>query len=154
MKKTILTVLIAVLIATPCVAQEIEPDGPFSLHDTRWECLIMIQILPYPILSSPPLYNCHYGFYNGEVYPNLPGSIVTSFYVDMIVASVFGYVTRIAECLNCDPTLPVIGFGIMQLLGIGTVINYVPRFGMIPLPWFYTEVLIKANDDWAPPDVE
>ena len=154
MRKTILGIVIILLIVTPSLTQAIEPDGLFSLHGTEWECLIMIQILPYPILSSPPLYNCHYEFYNREVYPNLTGTVVTLFYVDMIVASVFGYATRVAECPSCDPTLPIIGFGIMQPIGIGAVINYAPRFGIVPLPWLNTEVLIKTNDNWVPPEEE
>ena len=36
MKKTILVVLMAVMLTTPCLAQEIETDGIFSLEGTRW----------------------------------------------------------------------------------------------------------------------
>ena len=36
MKKTILVVIMVVMIATPCLAQEIEPDGLFSLEGTEW----------------------------------------------------------------------------------------------------------------------
>ena len=36
MKRTILVVLMSVVIVTPCFAQEIEPDGLFSIEGTRW----------------------------------------------------------------------------------------------------------------------
>ena len=36
MKKTILAVLMVLVIATPCFAEEVEPDGLFSIEGTRW----------------------------------------------------------------------------------------------------------------------
>ena len=36
MKKTILVVLIVALVTTPCLAQEVEPEGIFSIEGTRW----------------------------------------------------------------------------------------------------------------------
>ena len=37
MKKTILAVLKMLMGATPCFAQEVEPDGLFSISETPWE---------------------------------------------------------------------------------------------------------------------
>jgi len=36
MKRTILVMLMVVIIVTPCFAQEIGPEGIFSLHGTKW----------------------------------------------------------------------------------------------------------------------
>jgi hypothetical protein len=36
MKRTILAVLMVVMVATPCLAQELEPEGNFSIEGTRW----------------------------------------------------------------------------------------------------------------------
>ena len=58
MKKTILAILTAVMVATPCFANEIEPEGIFSLHGTLWQALpIGLQIFPFPIVM--PLSNNH-----------------------------------------------------------------------------------------------
>ena len=75
MKRTILVVLAIVMVATPCLAQEIETDGLFSLHGTLWEALpVGIQLVPFPwfqILPIPEIWNTdglQFGFYGGEVY--------------------------------------------------------------------------------------
>jgi len=39
MKKTILVVLMVILVATPCFAQEVETDGFFSIEGTTWGCI-------------------------------------------------------------------------------------------------------------------
>ena len=36
MKKTVLVVLMMVMLGTPCLAQEVEPNGLFSIEGTRW----------------------------------------------------------------------------------------------------------------------
>jgi hypothetical protein len=90
MKKTILVVLMAVMAATPCLAQEVETDGIFSLHGTVWQALpIKLQILPYPwIVPDPTLPS--FWFYDGKVYRG-GNPVIDSFYIDMLVCSIFGY---------------------------------------------------------------
>ena len=52
MKKTILAVLMVVMIATPCFAQEVEPDGLFSIEGTKWRvCTILFQTEGRPFIS-------------------------------------------------------------------------------------------------------
>jgi hypothetical protein len=55
MKKTILVVLLAVMIATPCFAQEIETDGLFSLEGTEWRRIgvaIRTAIPPFRLIDD------------------------------------------------------------------------------------------------------
>ena len=78
MKKTILVVLMAVMVATPCFAQEVKPEGIFSIEGTLWQSLPTgVQLLPFP--SLVPI-DWVFGFYGGEVYHD--GS--NSFYIDML----------------------------------------------------------------------
>jgi hypothetical protein len=47
MKKTILVMLIAIMTATPCLAQEIEPEGNFSIEGTLWHMWsISLDLIP------------------------------------------------------------------------------------------------------------
>ena len=54
MKKTILGILMVVMVATPCFAQEVEPDGLFSLDGTLWRYsgLEMEIIIPVDLSAS------------------------------------------------------------------------------------------------------
>jgi len=144
MKKTILVILMVVMIATPCFAQEIEPEGIFSLHGTAWETLPMgIQIFPFP--SPQPMYNSEFGFYGGIVYP---WKYNYSFYIDMLVCSIFWAID-----------IPTIGggsitrsFGILQPTGVGLVFEN--GLNNRRLPTLKIGLLIKTSDNWTPPEVE
>ena len=82
MKKTILVIVIAVMVATPCFAQEVEPEGIFSIEGTRWQSLPTgVQLLPFP--SLVPI-DWGFGFYGGEA-----SRYHTYFCIDMIVCSIF-----------------------------------------------------------------
>jgi len=88
MKKIVLLVLIAVMIATPCFAQEVEPEGIFSLHRTEWQALPTgVKLLPFPP-SLEPLYESVFNFYGGQVYPEKGGD---GFYLDMLVHCKLNY---------------------------------------------------------------
>ena len=70
MKKTILAVLMIVIVATPCLAQEVELDGIFSIEGTLWRgCKIgfftLFPFIPIPFAICPP---GSLGFYEGTVY--------------------------------------------------------------------------------------
>ena len=52
MKKTILVVLMTVMIATPCLAQEIEPEGIFSISGTEWRAIHLLPPIPEEKLWS------------------------------------------------------------------------------------------------------
>ncbi len=59
MKKMIISVLGAVMIATPCMA-EVEPDGFFSVEGTEW----IGEMIPGVVAAR-------LGFYGGKIYGNL-----------------------------------------------------------------------------------
>ena len=140
MKRTILAIVMAVMIATPCFAQELEPEGIFSLHGTQWQALPTgLQILPSP--SLVPL-DWEFGFYGGKV--NLA---YDSFYIDMLVYSIFwrmdvhaggGYFAQY--------------FGILQPIGIGIVVEY--SAAPFPNKDLTVGLAIKVSDNWTPPEVE
>jgi len=145
MKKTILVILVAVMVATPCLAQEVEPEGIFTIGGTIWEALPMgIQIFPFP--SPQPMYNSEFGFYGGIVYP---WKYNYSFYIDMLVCSIFWAYD-----------VPTVGngsiswsFGILQPIGIGIVVEYDgPNYNR--LASLKIGLLSKTDNNWTPPDVE
>ena len=151
MKKIVLVVLM-VMVTTPCFAQEIEADGLFSIDGTKWETLIGWQIFPLPwIFLYPDMYDLEFGFYGGEVYPDLQ-AVEISFYTDMLVSSVF--------YTNTAPIIPQAGggggrslfFGIMQPIGIGMVVEVFESY--YPFPFISIALLIKTDDSWVPPDME
>ena len=92
MKRTILAVLMVVMVSTPCLAQEIETDGLFSIEGTLWDvCDITIQLSLS--IDQPFNVECYrMGFYQGTVYSCLehsgcrPSSAPT--YIDSPVLSI------------------------------------------------------------------
>ena len=149
MKRTILALLIVALIATPCLGQEVESDGLFSLHGTKWVPLTAILILPFPWVFPPNFEDDFaYGFHSGVVYPGLSSRfITTSFYVDMIVASFFMY--RAIDTEPYHPGFEAISFGILQPIGVGVMIVYEKASGFVP--FVGVMILIKIDDNWTPP---
>jgi hypothetical protein len=147
MKKTILVILMVTLVATPCFAQEVEPDGAFSIDGTEWSCMF--------ITTEPPFIgtgdSC-IGFYEGKVYgpATYPFSglqeIPSSFYINLGVVSFFmGHVAgNIGQ---------VVFVGILQPIGIGVDVYMGIYYGP-PFIAFSTRILTKINDNWTPPGVE
>ena len=88
MKKTISAVLMVVIVSTPCFAQEIEPDGLFSIDGTEWQISpIGVVIFPFPwiYLNSAGL---NFGFYGGKVYGGYEEGLEVyqeSFFLDLLV---------------------------------------------------------------------
>ena len=106
MKKTILVMLMAVMIATPCLAQEIEPEGIFSVHGTIWQQYLQITILPIPSIHSTD-FKRH--FYGGRVYDH--DEVYTrGFYVDLLAVSFSFYFSPWGNEIGI--MLPAIGRGI------------------------------------------
>lgn len=156
MKRTILAVLMVTLIATPCFAQEVEPEGLFSIDGTEWRALpIGLLLFPIPLLPLPVLGEVTWGFYGGEVYPQPSDPATKSFYIDMLVASIFRY----EEMTSIPGNVPFTetGFGIMQPIGIGMMINYTklnPSDSQsLPLQ-ISMGLLIKTDNNWTPYGVE
>jgi hypothetical protein len=144
MKKSILVMLMAVMIVPPCLAQELEPKGMFSIEGTQWRASYIFPPSAWTITTEM-------GFSGGEVYmysdrrgwmqcPN-------SFYVNALVAS-------FAIDIMKDSENFFICTCIMQPLGIGviTIIGYGP-YGPLPLFFFcQIGILHKIDDDWTPPE--
>ena len=95
MKKLVLVILIAVMTATPCLAQEIEPEGMFSIERTRWQRCPTLGVLPIPYVGCEESADSGIGFYQGKVYSSMFGLFnryMLSFYVDMLgVSTYFAY---------------------------------------------------------------
>ena len=150
MKKTILVILMMLIITTPCLAQEVEPEGMFSIEGTQWKILPGLQIFPFPWIWTR---GTDIGFWDGEVYaqaeyPYYKGS----FYVDMLGVSMFMYEGGGGPFVS-------IGFGVVQPMGIGMMMEswiafppysftgIFPDFSLAIIP------LIKTDDDWIPPNL-
>ena len=153
MKKTILVVLTAVMIATPCLA-EVEPAGLFGVEGTRWgSCGIGFSpYFPFVVLgcSSHTL-----GFYKGTVYmctsTNYCYPQSEHSYVDLLAVSIL---TGIYSSENYGW---FISLGIMQPIGFGiyTACGYhkVSPVGQKRL-YYSMGIMFKVEDDWEPTDVE
>jgi hypothetical protein len=147
MKKTILIVFMVVTIATPCFAQEVEPEGIFTIGGTQWKILPGLRILPLPWIWTR---GTDIGFWDGKVYEQSTNP-KESFYVDMLAASIFMYV-------GGGGPFKVIAFGIMQPAGIGMMMEcwivYPPYSftGIFPSYSLGIMPLIKTDDNWLPPD--
>ena len=137
MKKTILLVILAVIVATPCLAQEIEPDGLFSIEGTEWRCIGLAFlnkapfIMPIDYTTSFSAYD-HYDF------------LLFSFALGLIQVDRFaGRGPMILQ--------PTIGVGVftsvlVRSLGVGFAIEFVGvGFGYM---------FKIADDDWPPPEVQ
>ena len=147
MKRTILVILMLVMFATPCLAQEVETDGMFSIERTEWVSLTVgIMILPFPF---PVNMEERVGFYDGEVYP-FRISVTKSYYVDMGLASIYMYNGQSCSRTGCSERM---SFGIMQPNGVG-VTTMVAVTSDRPIFSLAIAVINKADDDWTPPDVE
>ena len=138
MKKTFLVVLMVVIIATPCFAQEIEPDGLFTIGDTKW-----LAINPfYPINLS------YFGFHNGQVYltdendDGCAGMCCGScFYTDLMFAIFF----------NTNPCGAIIS-GIISPLGFGIVSGLAGGSGHGTGYFrFFFPPIVKVDNNWTPP---
>jgi hypothetical protein len=151
MKRTILAVMMAVMIATPCFSQEIEPDGLFSIEGTLWKALpIGVQIFPLPGIWDTE--DLQFGFFGGEVYPDLEPDD-SSFYIDMLAFSIFS-TTGCWISTNQGGTggFPTNYYGILQPSGIGMVVEVFESYYLFPD--ISIALLIKADDKWSPPGVE
>ena len=143
MKKIILAVLMVLIVATPCFAQEVETDGLFSIKGTKWEAL------PF---QFTPFWYMVLGFSGGTVYSvyseyTLPTS--NSFYIDMLVASIFMY-ARDRDPIWLGPGIEI-GFGILQPIGFGVMITYI-KHENLPFPIIDMVLLTKTDNNWKPPE--
>ena len=157
MRKIIFVILLGLMIASPCFAQGGEPEGIFSIEETQWTMLpIIMMILPFPfIITLPPLPSLYpepdfeltsWGFYNGKVYQD-NNLMESSFYLDMLVASIFMYKTeRLETQAVVGP--PVLFFGVLKPIGIG-LITLGSNSDVLAML-----IVVKADDKWTPSEVE
>jgi hypothetical protein len=143
MKRIILVVLMVALVATPCLAQEVEPDGLFSIEGTLWRFGTEITFSTLPPFLHIYNSNSKLGFHQETVYncseddckllPKLS-------YIDLPVLSIaYGF----------DPL--GLGLIVMQPIGLGIETLFGSTF---PVPGFYYSIamMYKVEDDWSPYD--
>ena len=149
MKKTVLVLLMTVMVATPCFAQEVEPERPFSIEGTVWKALpIGLQIFPVPGIWNTD--DLQFGFYGSTVYPGLEPD-EDSFCINMLMFSIFS---------TCTPSITTqqggVGvystnyYGILQPIGIGMVVRVHESY--YPFPDISIALLIKTGVRFIPPE--
>ena len=141
MKKIILVVLMIVMITTPCLAQEIEPNGIFSIEGTEWRIRSGDIRLGF---HQGEIYHTYYDLYEGEKWRKCSSSTdgLDPFYADLPV-SYFQCVVLVYFGL-VPFTLYQRGF-LIPSLGIG--------FGVYGLVFYATIIpnaLVKTSDSWQP----
>ena len=147
MKKAVIVVFMAVMAALPCGAQEVDPDGIFSIDGTVWETLpIGLQVFPLPGIQFN--YDLTVGFYGDAVYPDLQ-PVEQSFYLEMLVVSIFG--TGYSMTRDPGPVETRGYFGVLQPIGIGTLIVSSYECCFLPLPRVSVAILLKTDDCWLGP---
>jgi hypothetical protein len=142
MKKLILSVLMVVMVATPCLAQEVEPAGIFSIRGTVWQAVTSNLILPITDTNSSP--DRALSFYNGRVYNNIDGLITPAFYLNMLGVSVYfiGYAQfPILYATEIGIMFPAVGEGMSMMFGL--------THGILPV--LEITQFNKTADDWTPP---
>ena len=150
MKKTIPPVLMLALVVTPCLAQQVEPDGLFSIEGTLWGyCAIGFPTGCHSIgFNQETVYHCSQEGDNCQI-TSMP-------YVDLLVVSIAGYPPYIDDSSGAGYDL-----WIMQPIGFGvyTMFAFIPGRGgpslrTPPMLFFSIGVMIKIDDDWTPPGIE
>jgi len=126
------------MVSAPCLAQEVEPEGIFSLHGTEWWWV--------PLGGGGGNFYS-FCFYKGDVYERVFNNyagidncylLEDSFYLNLLTVSFF----KVASAWY-------IAYGIMQpLLGIG--VTFFHNTEDIP-PCM---LLIKISCNWIPQDCE
>ena len=147
MKRTVLVVLMVALVSTPCLAQEIKPDGIFSLHGTTW-----LLITSYP---AKMVHARYLGFYEGKVFWSRDSArwdecqdVYPSFYVDLLAISYSTY--KMGGGGGAE-----LFWGIMSPLGFGVGFMIEVMGALKPeFFWPYLVITIKTNNNWTPPEVE
>ena len=131
MKKLVLVILIAIITAIPCLAQEIEPEGIFSIEGTLWLGLEFFHPLSGPLQIS---------FFEGDVYLD-NGFFPSAFYFDTPLFSYFFASVR-------DESFSAYIFGVLFPLW---KYGYGLEWGTFEI---FSPVLFRmASDNWTPPEV-
>ena len=149
MKRTILVALIAVMVATPCLAQEIEPDGMFSIEGTLWRFGPIINCTISPLLLLPFFaieeHTYTMVFHQGKVYwcnETECRNDNNYTYINTPVLSVAYYNSQRLQQLDLM---------VMQPTGFGLVTGYRRTKGGYALE-LYIGIMFKVDNDWSPYD--
>lgn len=164
MKKIVLIMLISVMLVSPCFAQEIKPDGIFSVEGTRWRsCEISASIeLGFDDNYSGFYFSIgcptdSYGFYQGEVYSCYADTgcftLRSYSYIDTPLIST-AYSSSESDLLDVD-------LFIMQPSGFGVHTRVEESF-RVRFMWpdtsyeswrvtFRIGIMFKVDNNWEPP---
>jgi len=115
MKKLILTLLMVLMVSTPCMAK-VEPEGLFSIEGTYWRSTVAVEGIPV----NPSVGN--YGYFDGKMYLCLDvlGCYDLSLFCPACSYTDFSLLTFVDATLT---NLPVGDF-----IFIGDVVNLIPEF--------------------------
>ena len=147
MKKTILAVLMALVFVTPCLAQEVETDGLFSIEGTRWRSCGISSSIQFGLGGSGSGFNFNIGcsgnsywFHEGKVYScnssDYCSSLPASSYIDTPLVSI----AYIGQSFLQDLYL-----FIMQPSGFGV---YTRLYSLVLGGGFETGIMFKVDDNW------
>ena len=155
MKRKILVILIVALVTTPCLAQEVEPDGLFSLHGTRWGFgpLIMFSIFPPSLVETYAMTNTM-GFYLRTVYSCSETEcrlIRKHNYINKPVLSVVYPDNNFFPFWSELYVMQPIGFGVHTNLWWWRWCSHQIYCWVLT---FEMGIMLKVDDNWSPPEEE
>lgn len=150
MKKQILSMLIVLILAVPCLA-EVEPDGMFSTDGTLWKGC------GYGLFDGGIVCE-EIGFYQGEVYTcgDFMGHGYECYassdliYIDSPLGSIvyYNYDWYVGDVEGWRD----IGLYIMQPIGFG-IYSHLRGKPPVLIP-IVGGILFKIDDNWTPPEFE
>ena len=133
-------VMLITLIATPCFAQEIEPDGIFSIEGTTWWCIGIAFYSSEPFIRP---------FDDTVYFPDLEGRYYGDFLVFSIGLGQF-YTSYPYYGSGIGILQPTIGIGMFELLMWKQIYTSATLVGV----GFGLMFKIDDDDWWLPPEVE
>jgi len=146
MKKLILAVLIVLMVTTPCLAQEIETDGLFSLERTLWRYFrpdVFVTTRPLPLSIDILVSSGEIGFYQGSVYwCSENGCRSGGSYIDTPVLGIYYDIFAVGLVLYVMQ--PTAGIGLTTIVGYGGSFRgtqFVVGLG----------IMFKTDNNWTPP---
>ena len=150
MRKIILAVFVVLMFATPCLAQEIEPEGLLGIDGTLWQSVKSFGNVDYPFKIT-------YGFVNGQVYF---GDILgrcqyfsSSSYEEFIIFSLVEYYGETQPCYS-EYFTSFEGKGVFfPLLRIGFISLTTKSTGLANSEQYENFAIVtleKKLDSWVP----
>jgi hypothetical protein len=149
MKRTILALLMVALIATHCLAQEVETEGIFSLHGTLWQ--YFRPEIHFGTSVGQPYFDIgvnsgEMGFYQGNRYLCSENGCGSGWpYIDTPVLGVF--ITLDVFGVDLWVMQPTVGIGLTMTSYCGGM-SYSSGCG------FGIGMMFKIDNNWTPPEEE